>query len=198
MNVSDKIIKLAKENNGVVTTAVLSEKGILRGNLKKLVDEGKLEKTARGVYILPEIWEDEFVNLQARFKKGIFSNVTALFLWDLTDRTPNRYDMTFPHNYNLTNAKNEGVNCSRVKQEWYLEGKTQTESPGGNKIVAYNMERTLCDILRKRGGTDTGIITEAFKRYAVRKDKNIPLLSEYAKKFRVEEKVRSYLEMLIL
>lgn len=80
MNECLQIIKLAKDNNGVVTTATLSEKGILRGNLKKLVDEGKLEKTARGVYILPEVWEDEFVNLQARFKKGIFSNETALFL----------------------------------------------------------------------------------------------------------------------
>lgn len=197
MNVSDKIIQLAKENNGVVTAAILSDKGILRGNLKKLVDEGKLEKTARGVYILPEIWEDEFVNLQARFKKGVFSNETALFLWDLTDQTPNRYDMTFPHNYNLTNVKSEGVNCSRVKQEWYAEGKTQLESPGGNRITVYNMERTLCDILRKRGGINTGIITEAFKRYAARNDKNIPLLSEYAKMFRVEEKVRSYLEVLI-
>ena len=197
MNVSDKIIQLAKENNGVVTAAILSDKGILRGNLKKLVDEGKLEKTARGVYILPEIWEDEFVNLQARFKKGVFSNETALFLWDLTDQTPNRYDMTFPHNYNLTNVKREGVNCSRVKQEWYAEGKTQLESPGGNRITVYNMERTLCDIIRKRGGINTGIITEAFKRYTARNDKNIPLLSEYAKMFRVEEKVRSYLEVLI-
>lgn len=197
MNVSDKIIQLAKENNGIITTAVLSENGILRGNLKKLVDDSRLEKTARGVYILPEIWEDEFVNLQARFKKGIFSNETALFLWDLTDRTPNKYDMTFPNNYNLTNARTAGVNCSRVKREWYLEGKTQTESPGGNKIAAYNMERTLCDILRKRGGTDTGIITEAFKRYAARKNKNIPLLSEYAKKFHIEEKVRVYLEVLL-
>lgn len=197
MNVADKIIQLAKENNGVVTTAILSEKGILRGNLKRLVDEGRLEKTARGVYILPETWEDEFVNLQARFKKGIFSNETALFLWDLTDRTPNRYDMTFPHNYNLTNAKNEGVNCSRVKPEWYDEGKTQVASPGGNKTIVYNMERTLCDILRKRGGADTGIVAEAFKRYASRKDRNLPLLSEYAKKFRVEKKVRNYLEVLI-
>ena len=197
MNVSDKIIQLAKENNGIITTAVLSENGILRGNLKKLVDDSRLEKTARGVYILPEIWEDEFVNLQARFKKGIFSNETALFLWDLTDRTPNKYDMTFPNNYNLTNARTAGVNCSRVKRERDREGKTQTESPGGNKIAAYNMERTLCDILRKRGGTDTGIITEAFKRYAARKDKNIPLLSEYAKKFHIEEKVRVYLEVLL-
>lgn len=197
MNISDQIIQLARENNGVITTSDLSEKGILRGNLKKLVDTGRLEKTARGVYILPEIWEDEFVNLQARFKKGIFSNETALFLWDLTDRTPNRYDMTFPDNYNVTNAKNEGISCSRVKREWYKEGEVQKKSPGGNKVIAYNMERTLCDILRKRSGIDTGVITESFKRYTARKDKNIPLLSEYAKIFRVEEKVRRYLEVLI-
>ena len=197
MNISDQIIQLARENNGVITTSDLSEKGILRGNLKKLVDTGRLEKTARGVYILPEIWEDEFVNLQARFKKGIFSNETALFLWDLTDRTPNRYDMTFPGNYNVTNAKNEGISCSRVKREWYKEGEGQKKSPGGNKVIAYNMERTLCDILRKRSGIDTGVITESFKRYTARKDKNIPLLSEYAKIFRVEEKVRRYLEVLI-
>ena len=66
-----------------------------------------------------------------------------------------------------------------------------------NNIKVYNMERTLCDILRKRSGVDAGIIVEAFKRYAVRSDKNIPLLSEYAKKFRVEEKVRRYLEVLL-
>ena len=197
MNISEQILQIAQENNGVVTTSNLYEKGILRGNLKKLVDEGKLEKTARGVYILPTIWEDKFVNLQARFKKGIFSNETALFLWDLTDRTPNRYDMTFPHNYNLTNARREGVNCSRVKLEWYSEGVIQVTSPGGNKILTYNMERTLCDILRKRSGVDTGVVIEVYRQYAVRKDKNLPLLSEYAKKFHVEEKVRRYLEVLI-
>lgn len=197
MNVSDQIIQIAKENNGVITTADITERGILRGNLKNLVDSGKLEKTARGVYILPEIWEDEFISLQARFRKGVFSHETALFLWDLTDRTPSRYDMTFPETYNLTNAKKEGISASTVKKEWHDIGITQLKSPGGNTIVAYNMERTLCDILRKRSTVDTGVISEAYKRYAARKDKNIPLLSEYAKKFHVEEKVRRYLEVLI-
>lgn len=197
MNVSDQIIQIAKENNGVITTANITKRGISRGNIKALVDSGKLERTARGVYILPEIWEDEFVNLQARFRKGIFSYETALFLWDLTDRTPKRFDMTFPETYNLTNAKNEGISASTVKKEWYAEGREKVKSPGGNIIAAYGMERTLCDVLRKRNRVDTGVVTDAFKQYAVRKDKNIPLLSEYAKKFRVEEKVRRYLEVLI-
>ncbi len=41
------------------------------------------------------------------------------------------------------------------------------------------------------------IVAEAFKRYAFRKDKNLPLLSEYAKTFHVDEKVGNYLEVLI-
>lgn len=84
-----------------------------------------------------------------------------------------------------------------VKKGWYNEGAVQVKSPGGNIITVYSMERTLCDILRKRNGVDTGVITEAFKCYMSRVDKNIPLLSEYAKKFRVEERVRRYLEVLI-
>ena len=183
INISEQIIEFAKANNGVITTADISRKGILRGNLKNLVDTGKLEKTGRGVYILPEIWEDEFVNLQVRFKKGVFSNETALFLWDLTDRTPNKYHMTFPESYNLTNAKKEGIICSTVKREWYDLGLVRVKSPGENIITTYSMERTLCDILRKRTEVDTGIAAEAYKRYVDRKDKNIPQLSEYAKKF---------------
>ena len=197
INISEQIIEFAKANNGVITTADISRKGILRGNLKNLVDTGKLEKTGRGVYILPEIWEDEFVNLQVRFKKGVFSNETALFLWDLTDRTPNKYHMTFPESYNLTNAKKEGIICSTVKREWYDLGLVRVKSPGENIITTYSMERTLCDILRKRAEVDTGIAAQAYKRYVDRKDKNIPQLSEYAKKFRVEERVRRYLEILI-
>lgn len=35
MNISDTIIQLAKDNNGVITSAAITEKGIFRGNLKK-------------------------------------------------------------------------------------------------------------------------------------------------------------------
>jgi len=44
---------------------------------------------------------------------------------------------------------------------------------------------------------DVGIVTDAFKRYAAQKEKNIPRLSQYAKTLKVEEKLRSYLEVLL-
>ena len=77
---TEEIIKMAKENNGTVTTAMVVAAGISRGNIKYLVDKGMIEKSARGVYILPEVWDDEIFNLQSRFKRGIYSHETALFL----------------------------------------------------------------------------------------------------------------------
>ena len=197
MGATDKIIKMAKENNGTVTTAMVVAAGISRGNIKYLVDKGMIEKSARGVYILPEVWDDEIFNLQSRFKRGIYSHETALFLWDLTDRTPNRYNMTFPVNYNLTKPKEEKIRCVQCKEDMYDFGVTDALTPGGNTVRAYCVERTLCDILRSHSHADIQVVAEAFKRYAARKDKNIPLLSEYAKALKVEKRLRAYLEVLL-
>lgn len=194
---TEMIMNMAKNNNGTVTAAMVAAAGFSRGNLKYLVDKGKLEKSSRGIYILPEVWEDEFLNLQSRFGRGVFSHETALFLWDLTDRTPNYYSMTFPSAYNLTKPKENHVKCMQSAKALYDLGISVLGTPSGNKVKVYNMERTLCDILRSHSHVDIQIVTDAFKRYATRRDKNIPLLSEYAKTFKVEKRLRAYLEVLL-
>ena len=47
----EKILELAKENNGIVTTAMIVRKGISRGVLKYISDSGILQRASRGVYI---------------------------------------------------------------------------------------------------------------------------------------------------
>ena len=191
------ILNLVHANNGMLTTAMAVENGISRGILGYMVKQGILLRPSRGVYTLPDVWDDEFLNLQTRFKRGIFSHETALFLWDLTDRTPIVYHMTFPTNYNLSNPHLEGIRCAQVKPEFYVLGVETVPSPAGNIIKCYSVERTLCDILRPYYDTDIQIVTDAFKRYARSNKKNIPLLSEYAYKLGVAKKIRTYLEVLL-
>jgi len=197
MTNSQKLLEIAKQNNGIITSAMVSQSGISRGTLKYLSDTGALEKVSRGVYTLPEVWEDEFVNIQSRYKRGIFSLETSLFLCDLTDRTPHRFHMTFPSTYNLSGPKQEDIICSGSKEPLYSLGVTDLKTPGGSIVRGYCAERSLCDILRPRNHTDVQVVTDAFKKYTSRKEKNIPLLSEYAHKLRVEDRLRSYLEVLL-
>ena len=135
--------------------------------------------------------------MQSRFKRGIYYHETELLLWELTDRTPNRYHMTFPANYNLTKPKEENIRCVQCKEDLYNLGVVEVATPGGNTVRVYSVERTLSDILRTHSQVDIQVVTEAFKRYAARTDKNIPLLSEHAKTLKVEKRLRAYLEMLL-
>jgi hypothetical protein len=101
-------------------------------------------------------------NLQVRYKRGIFSGATALYLFGLTDRTPVKFQMTFPHNYNISTVKGENVKCNRVIIELYDLGVVDIKTPAGNTARTYNMERSFCDILRKHNRTDIQIIIDAF------------------------------------
>lgn len=192
----EKIIKIAELNGGTITTEQINKMNIHRSLLSYLINKGLLERSARGVYILPNQFDDEFYNLHTRFKKGIFSNCTSLYLLGFTDRTPIKFDMTFPASYNTSYIKDE-INSHRVKKELYEMGVIFVKTPFGNSVSTYCIERTLCDILQTRNAIDIQIITDAYKRYSKYNQKNIPLLSEYAKLLHVETKVRPYLEVLI-
>ena len=52
-------MQMAKENNGTITSGEVTKAGLSRWSLKTFVDNGKLERSSRGVYILPEVWDDE-------------------------------------------------------------------------------------------------------------------------------------------
>lgn len=197
MGAMEAIIRMAENNNGIVTTEMVVAAGFSRGNIKYLEEKGLIEKSARGIYVLPKVWDDDFFNLQRRFKRGIYSHETALFLLDLTDRTPMQFHMTFPSNYNLTKAKEAGICCTQCNNNVYDCGIIEVESPSGNKVRVYSVERTLCDILRTRSHTDIQIVTDAMKRYAMGKERNITVLSEYAKNLNVEKRLRAYLEVLL-
>jgi len=197
MKNTERIIEMMKNNNGTVTTAQVTDAGISRSTLKLLLNKGLIEKAERGVYILPEVWGDEIFNMQQRYRKGIFSLATSLFLHGLTDRTPNKYHMTFPLNYNISNVDKMHIISNRVKLEIYELGKVKVKTPGGNEVYCYNTERTLCDILKTRSKTDIQLISEAFKNYVKSDYKDIRLLSEYSKIIGVEERLRNYLEVLL-
>ena len=55
-------------------------------------------------------------------------------------------------------------------QSWHNRLKT----PGGSIVRGYCEERSLCDVLRPRNHTDVQVVTDAFKTYTSRKEKNIP------------------------
>lgn len=154
-------------------------------------------RAGRGVYYLPEAWEDEFLIAQNRFSRGIFSDETALFLHDFTDRTPERLTMTFPRSYNAGAARDAGIAVRTCSPDVFELGAEGVASPSGNLVRAYDLERTLCDLLRGRSSANEQVVNPAMKRYASMRGRDLGKLLGYAEELGVLKKVRNYMEVLL-
>lgn len=197
MDYAEKLKVLIEQSGGLLMTKTVTEAGIPRVYISQLVEQGILEKIERGTYITKNAFDDEMYRLQAKYLAVVFSHETALFLYDLTDRDPFQYAVTVPAGYNAKNIKDKGINVYSIKKELYPLGLTTTKTPFGREIRVYDMERTICDILRSRNQMDIAIVTDAVKRYSKLKTKNLPQLMRYAESFRVTNILRSYMEVLL-
>ena len=197
MKASDKIFKIIKKNKGYITAEDVDRANIARRLLSELSAEGSIVKISRGIYALPQSFEDEMYFAQYRFKKGIFSHSTALYLHSLTDKTPHQFVMTFPFGYNVSAVKKTDIIAKTASEKFYGLGITKVKTNFGNIVNAYDIEKTLCDILRSNSGEDIQIVNQALKRYILSKQKDISKLMRYAKILRVSSKVSGYLEVLL-
>lgn len=197
MSYVEQIMDMAKNFNGIITASQITKSRIPRRCLTECVNKDLLYKADRGVYVLPHVWEDEMFILQYRYPKGIFSNETALYLYRMTDRTPLNYTMTFPKGYNIESAKQSGVQAKIVNVENYNLGIVEVQSPCDNKIRAYDIERTLCDIVKSNNTCDIQVVNAAMKNYVNLKGRNINKLYEYAIQLKVKSQIAHYMEVLL-
>ncbi|MGM0600015.1 MAG: type IV toxin-antitoxin system AbiEi family antitoxin domain-containing protein [Candidatus Rifleibacteriota bacterium] len=193
-----KAIKsMLERQNGMITSAQISAAGIPRYYLSKMVDENLLFRVERGVYISPGTWEDEMFLLQYRYSKGIFSHETALYIHGFSDRSPINFVMTFPYGYHAESISGANIKIKKVVKSLYELGAVEEKTTFGNPIRLYDLERTLCDIVRGNNRCDIQIVNQAMKRYAAYKGKNISKLIQYAEKLRVKPKILTYMEILL-
>lgn len=197
MKDDEKMLKImATSLDGVITSKQITAAGLHRSILQKYVLDGKLFQFGRGLYTKTDVWEDDFYLLQRKYERGIYSHNTALYLLGYSDRTPAKYTLTFPKGYHSSALEKENVLIKRVVKDNYLFGIIEVKSPCGNLIRIYDLERTLCDILRGND-FDIQIINFAMKKYAYSKEKNIHKLMKYSELLHVKQKVLRYMEVLL-
>ena len=192
-NYCDKIKKIADNNNGIVYAKDLEKQKIHRQFIAELEKKGYLTRIMKGIYVRNDVDLSEFWVLSKRYKNGIFSHNTALYFYNMTDRTPLKIDLTFPSNNRI---HNEFLKIHYVKKENHKIGAANIKLEDGTELNIYNIERTICDIIRDRNKIDPQILNKALNEYVKRKDKNLPLLYEYAKIFRIDKILIQYMEVL--
>lgn len=193
----EKILKIVEKNNGYITTKEVVNNGIDRRFLTNMVKDGTLVRVSRGYYGLPNYIEDEYYKISSKSKNARFSGATALYLHNLSDRNPLVYNITLPSDYSGVLQKDKNVIISFVSRDILDLGVIEITSPFGMKIKVYDIERTICDIIKNKNKMDTEIFSKALKDYAKSKNKNLSKLTKYANAMNIEKKVSEYMEVLL-
>lgn len=193
----EKILQLVQKNDGYITTKEVVENNLNKMALKRLCDGGMLERISTGYYTLHNMINDNYYKIISKSKNAIFSYTTALFLHDLSDRTPLYFDITVPRGYGGQLQEIKTVSLHYVDKSVLNLGMKIIKSPFGMDIKCYDVERTICDIIKDKKNMDKEIYSKALKWYAERKDKDLLKLAKYSKKLNIEKEVVEIMQVIL-
>lgn len=192
----DKVLKIMKDNKGIITSSMVESYGISRVYLSKMVEKNIIERIERGIYVTKDYEYDEYYIFQLKYPKTVFSYNTALYFYEMTERTPIKMDVSICRNYNPHRFK-DIVNVYRINEEVFNLGIVEKKSPQGMKVRTYNLERTICDIIKDKDSIDIEIRNKAIKKAIKSNEFNASKMFEYAKKMNIYDKVKNYMEAII-
>ncbi len=174
------LLDLADENDGYVSVAGAREIGIAQTYLSSMCAQGIFLKVGKGLYRKRGYESDPFYELRFRYGKAVFSLDSCLYLHGLTDELT--LSVNLPSNY-LTHGI-DGVICRHVGEKEYLTGQSLVVTPKGNLVMAYDLERTMIDLLRNRERYDKQTFLSLWEK-AKKKSPYPSKLTQYAEAFRV-------------
>jgi len=189
----ETIEDIFERHNGMMRTHELYDAHLFYNDIQLLIKRGIIEKVRYGYYQ----WIDsenlsEALTVTRLFPDAIMCMDTALFHYRYSDRTPLAWHLAVSKDSNKSRFK---IDYPFIKP-YYIEpsilglGAVDGEMDG-NPVIIYDKERTICDCLRYMGKMDKEIFNKAIRCYVEDNEKNIPRLSEYAKKLRIAQKVKT-------
>jgi len=190
---NEELVNKELAKNSYITTSDLINIGISKTSIPKLIEDGILKKVSHGIYMKPDVLEDEYYLIQLRYPKTVFSYNTAFHILNMTNLTPSIID--------ITSIRGKAVvgnyNVHYVTEDKFELGIITVESPFGNPIKVYNAERTICDMLKSDTEFDLELQNRILDSYFKSINKNIKRLEEYSKKLGVYEKVNTIIEVMM-
>jgi predicted transcriptional regulator of viral defense system len=152
----DELVALADEHDGLLTAEQAREAGVTDSVLTRLVQRGRLERTARGVFRIPYFQPDRFSQyreavLSVKANRGpndaALSHTTALAVYGISDVNPSLIHLTVPRSARLRRQMPKGVVLHR-------EDLAPEDVAVEEGIPITTISRTVIDLLHSGGRID--------------------------------------------
>jgi len=175
-------------------TADILAAGIHFSQLKKLVDAGVITQLKRGYYRWEGMvfWGGELPEIARLVPQGVFCLFSAAEYHVLTTYQPWQHHLAVERSVKIS-----GLPPDRVKLYFWtkrlFEFGTSTVTIGESEVRMTTPERTVGDLVKYRNKTGKDAMLEAIRAYLLRKDRDNPLLLDFARQLRVEKIISPYI-----
>lgn len=176
-------------------TKELNEQGFTNYKISKLVDEGVLVKVYQGVYALGDVDTIEICDINVIVENGVVSLKSAAYYYKLLDGEEGKIEITLNRDQKPPKLPYDFFSYYYTTSKFYEIGLNVIDQNGRN-LKIYDIERTVCDIIRHRSKYDSYIVREVMDNYIKRETCDIGKLLDYASQLRVRSIVENYLEIL--
>lgn len=181
--------------DGVIKTSDFLDAGYHHSILRDLLKTGVISKIHRGYYewISDEIISDAVI-INKLFPDAVVFLLSALYIYEYTDTTPNHWHLAVAKDSRKTRFK---IDYPKIQayfiSEKYMSIGITTELFEGHEINIFDRDRTICDVIRYSNKLNKETVNQAIQSYINDNKRNITNLMKYAKAMRAETKVKTML-----
>ncbi|MDR3047913.1 MAG: hypothetical protein LBU51_09975 [Bacteroidales bacterium] len=190
----EKKLKEAFETkNGIIKMADISAIPMYYRDVQKLIKQKVIEKIRNGYY--QRCYENRSTGeasiIASLFQDGVICMYSALFYYNYSDRVPMTWDIAVDKNTSKArfNLKYPSVHPHYMKKS-QLEYGVITVEIEGCKLNIFDRDRLMCECMMYMKKMDKELFNKAIQGYVSDNKKNISNLLEYARKRRVNRKIR--------
>lgn len=191
---TENLISLFKDHNGYLTKGQLPNRA-LYDKLRRLIDEGKVERVKNGIYFMQEATDHpEQIDISLVVPGGVLCLYSCWAHYELTVQIPQAYHIAIEKSRKVTLPDYPPIQLHYWQKEYYEMGIAQMKM-AGYSVNMYDIHKSVCDAVKFRNKIGMETMSEILKNYLKRKDRNLTRLMDYAKKMRVANILKTYLEV---
>jgi predicted transcriptional regulator of viral defense system len=164
--------------------------------LNRAVQRGDLMRIRHGVYATPEALLDTMIDVERIVPGGVVCMHSAWRHYGLTTMVPPAFCIAIANKRKVVMPKMLPITLYYWKPE-NLEFGVKQETISGHEVRITDMERSVCDAVKYRNKIGLDICAEVIRNYLKKRERNLSLLTEYARKLRVANILNTYLEIAI-
>jgi predicted transcriptional regulator of viral defense system len=193
-----KVLTLLREK-GLLRPRELSDLGIPRSTLQRLLRDGEVERVARGLYALPGDLLSEHQSLlevSKQVPEGVVCLLSALAFHGIGTQLPHEVWLAIGGKARLPTVPQVGVRIVRFSPESLGYG-VERHHIGGVELRVTSPAKTVADCFKYRNKVGLDVAVEALREAWRDRRFRAAELWEAARVGRVEEVIRPYVEALL-